>query len=162
MSLIDELGIIGLASRLERLSETLKKDASLIYRENNLGKYKWYPVLYVIDRTGPVGIGELASELSYAHPSIIQTLEELEKEKLIKSIADKSDSRRRLISLTVKGKRLIAAVLPYFESFKKALIELTDTEHRLTQALKEVEENLGQKSFYERVKIFLMEEQPDT
>jgi len=155
MSLIDELGIIALASRLERLSEVLKKDASRVYKENNFGKYKWYPVLYVIEKSAPIGVGELASELSYAHPSVIQTLAELEKEKLIKSITDKSDSRKRLISLTAKGRELIVSMMPLFESFKKALIELTSTQHNLVQALKEVEENLAEKSFYNRIKMDL-------
>ncbi len=155
MSLINELGIIALASRLERLSDLLKKDASKVYTENRLGKYKWYPVLYAIDRSGPVGVGELASELSYAHPSIIQILGELEQEKLIRSTGDKDDSRRRLVSLTPKGQRVLASVIPYIESFKKALMELTETENNLLKALDEVERNLGKKSFYDRVQKFL-------
>lgn len=157
MSLINELGIIALASRLERLSDTLKKDAAQIYQEHNLGKYKWYPVLYVIDKSSPIGVGELATELSYAHPSIIQILKELEDEKLIRSVADKNDSRRRLVSLTTKGKNVVASVIPYMEAFRNALTGLTQTQHNLMEALKEVEGNLEEESFYLRVKKSLKE-----
>jgi DNA-binding MarR family transcriptional regulator len=152
MGIINDLGIIALASRLERLSETLRKEAALLYKENGLGKLKWYLVLYVIGKSAPIGVNELATELSFAHPSVIQTLHELEFEKLIKSAVDKKDSRRRLVSLTAKGKKFLENVTPLVESFKTALAKVLDTENNLLKALNEVEIQLQEESFYKRVK----------
>lgn len=152
MSLIDEFGSLYLASRLERLSEQLKKDAVRIFTLYLPGvKYKWYPVLYILHKKKSISVVELASELSYAHPTIIDILKELENEKLVKSVTDRIDNRRRLLSLTAKGDRIVQQILPLTRIFKQAADELIDNTHHLLKAVEEVEEKLMQETFFQKV-----------
>jgi DNA-binding MarR family transcriptional regulator len=153
MNLIDDLGVLALPSRLARLSETLKKDAAVIYKElyGNV-KYKLYPVLFVLYKKQPVSVVELATELSYAHPSIIQLIKELENEKLVRSTLDKTDGRKRLLSLTAKGQELAKRISRFSSDFEKVLNELLKNEHHLLHALEAVEQKLNQESFAKRVK----------
>lgn len=153
MSLIDDFGVLGLVSRLARLSETLKQDAALINKEF-FGdvKYKLYPVVFVLYKKQAVSVVELAAELSYAHPSIIQLIKELENEKLVRSTLDKKDGRKRLLSLTAKGQELAEHISRFSREFEKALNELIKNEHNLLHALEAVEQKLKKESFAKRVK----------
>jgi DNA-binding MarR family transcriptional regulator len=152
MSLLDDLGTLYLASRLVRLSETLKKDAALIFREQLKGiKYKWYPVLYAVHTKSVIGVVELANELSYAHPTIIEVLMEMQQEKLIRSVIDKKDKRKRVLSLTGKGKRAMSKMLPVTVAFEKAATDLMRSKHHLLRSIEAVETKLKEEDFFTRV-----------
>ena len=55
-----------------------------------------------------------------------------------------------MISLTEKGKGLVAAIKPIWDLIRKTQIEILDTKNNLMKAIEEVEEQLKVCSFYER------------
>lgn len=151
MNVIDELGILALSTRLQRLSEQLRKDGALLYKTYEIDfEPKWFPVIYTLHHKQPLGVVELATEIGYTHPSTISLLKELEKQKLIRSKKDKKDERKRLIQLTVKGEELITKMQPVWQLMTRILSEVTDTEHNLLKAITEAEEKLRQQSFIQR------------
>ena len=151
--LIDSIGVMGMASRLTRLAETLRRDSESIYRQfNGPVKYRFYPVLFVLHRRAPVAVTELAAEMSFAHPYIIQVLKEMTKAQLVHSAPDKGDGRRRLISLTPKGNLLAEKTLPYAQYFEKALKGLFRSPDNLLEVLNHIDDKLNRESFFERVK----------
>ena len=156
MSLIDDFGSLYLASRLERLSETLKKDAVYIFKQHlNSIKYKWYPVVYTLYMKGTVNVVELANELSYAHPTVIDILNEMQAENLVKSSLDKTDNRKRQLSLTSKGNKIIQEILPLTEAFRIAVDDIIDNKNHLLKAIQEVEGKLEEETFCKRVNKIL-------
>jgi MarR family transcriptional regulator, repressor for mepA len=148
MTLIDEFGALFIASRMERLAVILRKEAVVVFGQylSHL-KYKWYPPLYVIKKKNTISVVELANELSYAHPTIIEILRELEQQKLIKSHVDKHDQRRRILSLTPKGKSVFDEMLPVIEAFEKAITAVLDKQPNLLEAIQKVESDLQQTPF---------------
>jgi DNA-binding MarR family transcriptional regulator len=151
MSIINELGLLGIASRMQRLGDMLRKDAAAIFKKYNSDfNIKWYPVILVVSRQTQVSLSELASELKYTHPSIIQLINEMEDEKLVRSSDHKKDGRKRMISLTEKGKRKMEEIKPIVAGFEKVMAEITDTENNLLKALEEVESELKKESLFER------------
>lgn len=153
MSLINELGELAVATRLVRLSEQTRKDATRIYREHHLDfESKWFPVLYVLSQKKALGVMELADEIGYAHPSVIALVKEMQKQKLIRSAASKSDGRKRLLSLTPKAEEMIAEFEPLWEDFRTINRIIYNTESKLLKALEDCEAALAKESFYERYK----------
>ncbi|MGN6293945.1 MAG: MarR family winged helix-turn-helix transcriptional regulator [Chitinophagaceae bacterium] len=151
MGVIEEVGILALATRLQRLSDMMRKDGLQIYKDHGIAfEPKWFPVIYTLHHKPLLGVVEIATEIGYTHPSTISLLKELEKEKLIRSKKDKTDERKRLIQLTGKGQDLIDQMKPVWELISKAIAELTDTKNNLMQAVIEVEEQLKQKSMAAR------------
>ncbi|NML21442.1 winged helix-turn-helix transcriptional regulator [Pseudoflavitalea sp. G-6-1-2] len=151
MNIINQAGILAISTRLQRLSEQLRKDGTLIYKENGIEfEPKWFPVIYVLHNKPLLGVVEIANEIGYTHPSTITLLKELEKEKLIRSKKDKTDERKRLIQLTEKGSQLVSEMEPVWNIMIKALTEITDTTNNLMQAIEEVEAALRKKGFAER------------
>jgi len=158
MNSIDQSGILAISTRLQRISDRLRKDGLQIYKENGIDfEPKWFPVIYTLNEKSCLSVGEIASEIGYAHPSTISLLKELEKEKLIVSVKDKSDERKRLIQLTAKAEELIIKMKPVWGIMVAAMTELTDTKNNMMLAITEVEAAFKKKSFLDRA-LRIMEE----
>jgi DNA-binding MarR family transcriptional regulator len=155
-NVIDQSGILAIATRLQRLSDQIRKDGMEIYKANGVDfEPKWFPVIYTLHRKPLLSVVEIADEIGYTHPSTISLLKELEAKKLIRSSKDKTDSRRRMIQLTEKGKKLVSTIQPVWEIITAAVTDLTHTPHNLMQAIIEVEEQFAQKSMLERAKEYM-------
>ena len=153
MNVIDESGILAIATRLQRLSDQLRKDGVLIYKANGIDfEPKWFPVIYTLHLRSVLSVVEIANEIGYTHPSTISLLKELEKVKLIRSKKDTTDERKRLIQLTPKGQELIEQMKPVWDLMIAALTELTTTQNNLLLAISEVEEQMKRLSMFERAK----------
>ena len=152
MNIIDEIGILAISTRLQRLSEQLRKDGAQIYSYFNIDfEPKWFPVIYTLHVKEMLSVVEIANEIGYSHPSTISLLKELEKEKIISSKKDKQDERKRLIILTAKGKELVSKMQPVWSIMTITLNEITNTQNNLLRAIEEAEQNLTRQGFLQRV-----------
>lgn len=151
MNVINESGILALSTRLQRLSEQLRKDGALLYREFGIDfEPKWFPVIFTLHHKKILSVVEIANEIGYSHPSTISLLKELEKQKMIISKKDKSDERKRLIELSPKGLDLIEKMQPVWELVSTILGEIADNNNHLLRAIEEAEEKLAAQSFLQR------------
>ncbi|HMG81905.1 MAG TPA: MarR family winged helix-turn-helix transcriptional regulator [Ferruginibacter sp.] len=140
-----------MSTRLQRLSEQIRKDGLLIYKSYGVDfEPKWFPVIYTLHLKPVLGVVELANEIGYSHPSTISLLKELEKKKLIRSLKDKTDERKRIIQLTDKGLEVVELVKPVWKVITEAITELADTKNNLMKAINEFEKKMQQESFYQR------------
>jgi homoprotocatechuate degradation regulator HpaR len=69
-------------------------------------------VLRVLGEDGASEAGQVAERSCILPPSLSRIIKTLEVQKLLKSTSDKSDGRRSIISLTEKGKKLLAQGAP--------------------------------------------------
>ncbi|KRD08895.1 MarR family transcriptional regulator [Flavobacterium sp. Root901] len=151
MNIIDESGILAISTRLQRLSEQLRKDGALFYKSYGIDfEPKWFPVIYTLYYKDVLSVVEIANEIGYTHPSTISLLKELEKQKLIRSKKDKIDERKRLIQLTSKGQELIEQMKPVWDVMKKVLSDIADNQNNLFQAINEAENKIMHQSFLQR------------
>lgn len=153
MNVIEESGVLAISTRLQRLSDRIRTEGFQIYKENGIDfEPKWFPVIYTLHHKPLLSVVELAAEIGYTHPPTISLLKELEKEKLIRSSKDKNDERKRLVQLTSKGKKLVEQMQPVWKIITAATTELMDTSNHLMKAIIEVEQQLKEKSFFERAR----------
>jgi len=151
MGVIEQSGILAIATRLQRLSERMRKDGLLIYKAHGIDfEPKWFPVVYTLHLKTQLSVVELANEIGYSHPSTISLLKELEKLKFIKSTKDKADERKRLVQLTEIGKAIIQQMEPVWDVMIAVTAPLIDTPNNLMKAVEEVEQQLELQSFYQR------------
>lgn len=158
MNIIEESGILAISTRLQRLSEQLRKDGALVYKSYGIDfEPKWFPVIYTLYHKDTLSVVEIANEIGYTHPSTISLLKELEKQKIIRSKKDKVDERKRLIQLTAKGQELIAQMKPVWEVMKTVLTEITDNQNNLLKAIEEAENKILHQSFIQRALLMKSE-----
>jgi DNA-binding MarR family transcriptional regulator len=151
MNIIDQSGLLAISTRLQRLSDRIRKDGALIYAAFKIDfEPKWFPVIYTLHHRGVMSVMELADEIGYAHPSTISLLKELEKKKLVRSKKDKTDERKRMISLTSRGEKLLSQMKPVWQLMTRLVKEITSTPTNLLKAITEVEEQLDRQGFFQR------------
>src|SRR6185503_7180498 len=67
-----------------------------------------FPFLAAIDRLGPLTVGELAEAVGVTQPGATRTLAQLDEAGLVAIASAAGDQRRKSITLTRQGKRLVA------------------------------------------------------
>lgn len=150
--IIDDLGPLAIAARLQRLADSIRRDGVQVYKEHGIEfEPKWFPVIYVLHKKGATSVVDLAAEVGIAHPSVIQLVKELESKKLVKSAADKTDGRRRVLSLTPEAVKLVKKMEPVWKKIKAGAAELVEKETKLMKAIEEAEVKLRTENFYSRV-----------
>ena len=150
---MQQMGALPLASRLRRLHERLLRDGARIYREQKLPfEPRWFPVYTVLLRHSPMSVTEMAREIGLTHPAINQVANAMEKAGLLVSVRDRRDDRKRLLSLSAKGKRLESHLKPLWESFAQATTELMkEIGVDLIGVMDLMEHALDKKEMYERI-----------
>tara|TARA_Y100000588_G_scaffold32851_1_gene32032 strand:- start:187 stop:693 length:507 start_codon:yes stop_codon:yes gene_type:complete len=102
------LGYLTLGSRLKRLGERLQSDTQTLLTAGQIEvPVAQLPVLAVLDRLGPLNIGDIALSLGVAQPGITRTVTKLEAYGFLKSEQDDTDKRIRVVHLTGKGQRMV-------------------------------------------------------
>ncbi len=145
---------------MRRLSDRLDRDLSGLYADYGVRfEPRWYPIVALLEETGPRAITEMASELGLTHPAVSQVAKSLIEEGLCKKRADKKDGRRHLLSLTPKGKKRIEQLRPLWRAVFQATENLlTDELPGLMAELDALDQSLNEKSMSARVKALLPHE----
>jgi DNA-binding MarR family transcriptional regulator/predicted GNAT family N-acyltransferase len=152
MDILQQLGALALASRLQRLSERFRADVAAIYKAHQVEfESKWFPVFFAVYQKGKIGIMEIAQETGFTHPSVISLLKEMEKAGLVTSEKSANDERKRMVSLTEKAKDMIPVMEPAWALMRDAVHDLLkDNNHHLLFALEQAEDQMNRESLLAR------------
>lgn len=147
-STIEKLGYLAGATRFRRISERFYVDGDKIYREAGINfKASWFPVYYVLAISeSPMTVLQIAEQIDFSHITVKNVLRELEKDELVSIEINPSDKRSKLISLSVKGQKLIYRLKPLWISFAAALKNVFQSGHPdflniLNRIDRQIEEN---------------------
>ena len=154
MSFIKDLGSFAIGSRMKNLTDTLMKDMSRVYKELGIDfEPRWFTFFQLILQRKEIPVTQIATELNQTHPAVVQLINILEKKKLIVTKKDKNDNRKRLVSLSSKGKLLAEELSPLWKDVHMATKEmLGESAPDLLEKVSMVEKVLQQKSMYQRTK----------
>jgi len=155
-SLLGRLGPLALATRLKRLSDSLFRDVSLVYRELPVPfEARWFPLMAAMIARPGRSIAELAREIGLTHPAVIHLVREMRAAGLVRIQQNPADERRRALSLSARGEELAAGLAPVWEEIRAAntglLQELAAEGHDLLGALAAAERRLAAQSMHDRV-----------
>jgi DNA-binding MarR family transcriptional regulator/ribosomal protein S18 acetylase RimI-like enzyme len=130
---LNELAELALGSRLKRMSERMLANASDVYQEFDMNiNPKWFTLMALLDvkdsNNEVLTVVEASNLLGLSQPALSQFSKELQNKKLIKIVKDQSDSRKRILSLTTKGRERVKEMKPIWEAVQQAAVDLC-TEH---------------------------------
>ncbi len=159
MNFIEELGTMALGSRIKNLSELLMKDASNIYKDQDIDfEPRWFTLFQLLLRRKEIQVTEISRELNQTHPAAVQVVNSLENKRLIATRKDKTDQRKRMVRLTRRGRYLAEELAPVWEAIHQAAEEiLSESEPALLEYVARIENTIRQKSTYQRVRERLIE-----
>lgn len=106
---VRNLGLLTLGSRLKRLGERLQADTQEIMLRFEVPiAAGQFPYLSALDELGPISIGELSESLGVAQPGVTRTVGQLLQLGLVDVASSDGDQRRKIVSLSTEGERLVA------------------------------------------------------
>ncbi|MDY0779993.1 bifunctional helix-turn-helix transcriptional regulator/GNAT family N-acetyltransferase [Tenacibaculum sp. IB213877] len=149
MDALQGLGETGMGSRLKRLSEYLMRETQVVYDEFNIDFDPYlFPTLKVIMNKEKVTNTEINSSLKTTQPATTQAINKLVKKGLVNLKEDKNDKRKKIISLSKKGKELIEKMSPIWKSIEHTLVEYTSiTSNSLVEHINILEKKFDKKDF---------------
>jgi len=130
-STIEKLGYLVGITHFRRISEKLYVDGDKIYKEAGIHfKASWFPVYYVLALSeSPLTVLQIAEQIDFSHITVKNVLRELEKEELVSIEANPADKRSKLVSLSLKGQKLIYRLKPLWISVSSALKKVFQSGH---------------------------------
>jgi DNA-binding MarR family transcriptional regulator/N-acetylglutamate synthase-like GNAT family acetyltransferase len=158
---LNELAELALGSRLKRISERMLANASDVYQEFGMNiNPKWFTLMALLDAQDSnkqiLTIVEASNLLGLSQPALSQFCKELQSEKLIKIVKDQSDSRKRILSLTTKGRARVKKMKPIWDAVQQAAVDLC-TEHNndFYRSLLLLEKSFSSESLLNRTRRYL-------
>lgn len=129
--LISKLGYLAAATRFRRISEKLQYDGDKIYQEAGIEfKASWFSVFYTLNvAQKPLTVNEISSEIGFTHITVKNVVREMEAQGLVKISEHPDDKRAKHISVTAKGKKLVAQLEKIWLPFSQTLKRLMETGH---------------------------------
>lgn len=159
MNFYQSLGYLVFGSRLRRLSEAFLSDINKVYHKHKIEfDASWFPVFYILSRKDEVNIKDIADEIGVSHSAISQLVGNLQEKGLIKSAVSKKDGRKKTISFTVKGNKLLTKIEPLWDALQKAMEALADEGKRsptILDSLNELEAHIQEQTIFERVEAIM-------
>jgi len=105
---VRRLGHLTLGTRLKRLGERMQSQTQRILDAHELPiQAAQFPFLAAVDRLGPLTVGELAEAVGMTQPGATRALAQLAEEGFVEITSASDDQRRKRVTLTRQGKRLV-------------------------------------------------------
>ncbi|AEH85333.1 MULTISPECIES: MarR family winged helix-turn-helix transcriptional regulator [Mesorhizobium] len=152
---LQSLGYLCLGSRLKRIGEQLQADAQRVLDGLEVPlQSSQYPLLAALDRLGPLAVGELAQSLGLTQPGVTRSVSLLAELGLVEATQSDGDQRRKMVSLTRKGQRLVdVAKQDVWPRIERAVADLCrDLSGPLLDQLAAIEDGLAMAPLDRRVK----------
>ena len=157
MDILKDLGAFAFASRLKRLGDRLKSEASQVYSAYGIDfNDSWFLVGYMLSLHKRMTVTEMANALDISPPAISQVSADMVKSDIINIEVDETDKRKRILVLTEKGAAIINDLSPLWSAIATAtedMIEESGTD--LLDGISKLENGLNEKSLLGRVKARL-------
>ncbi|MCA9694524.1 MAG: MarR family transcriptional regulator [Nannocystaceae bacterium] len=107
--IVRSLGHLTLGTRLRRLGERLQAQTQRILEAHGVAvPAGQLPLLAALERAGPRTIGELAAALGVTQPAATRTVGQLARAGLIDITRAAGDQRRKQVTLSSAGRRVVA------------------------------------------------------
>jgi len=159
LSFYQQTGVLFFGSRLRRISESFLADVNAVYKKHQIHfDAAWFPVFYMLSQKESLTIRDISEELEVSHSAASQLISKLQEKGLIKTNADKEDGRKKVVSFTPKGQKLLKQVEPVWTALQTAMEELLQqaeyTAH-LMEAISQTETALREQSIFNRIEKHL-------
>jgi len=150
---LQQLGELGLGSRLNRLSDIMMKEIQAVYNAKGIDFDPYlFPVFRIIIDNQHSTTTKIQEKLQYTQPAITQAIKKLMNKGLITYKVAKDDKRKKLFQLTKKGIETHHKVIPLWEAIDKQVKWLTEgSASSLTRHLTHLENQLREKPLSQRI-----------
>ena len=141
MDLLRDFGTMTFASRLKRLGDRLKAEATRLYNARGVEfNDSWFLVAFLLSRNEGLSVTDMADMLGISRAAVSQMYKAMERNGLLVVHTDDRDKRRRLLYLTEEGRAAVTALEPIWNAVGKCTEDLVrETGQDVLKALSDIE-----------------------
>lgn len=126
-------GYLIFGSRLRRLSEYYISELNSVYQQLGIPfDTSWFSFFYILSKTEDISLVDLSNRLQISHSSVSQMIHNLRRKKLVKSVRDKQDGRKQVVTLTKLGQKMLDDIKPVWKSIESVMSAFEAEEESLT------------------------------
>ena len=119
---LSSLGALALAARMKRISDAMVQEARGLYRQLDLDvEPNWYLVFLLLEDGAARSVGELATALGFAHPSVLALTGRMVERGLLDATGDPRDGRVTLLRLTARGVKALQQARPVWDASRRGI-----------------------------------------
>jgi DNA-binding MarR family transcriptional regulator/N-acetylglutamate synthase-like GNAT family acetyltransferase len=145
-----EMGYMGLATLLKRVSDTMIHSGRQMYKSLNLDiEPNWYLIFKLLEKHETLSVTEMAQKLHFAHPSVITIVEKMKEKGYLKTYANLSDKRKQQFTLSDKAQEVLPKLHEVWASGVKGMQNIFNNNNLLIE-LEKLESALVEKNFKDR------------
>ncbi len=155
MDLFRTVGVLGLGSRLKRLSDIIMTQGKDIYLQSGIEfEPKWFPIMFLLKENKSITITDAAASLQTTHPHVSLLVKEMNKAKLINFAKNKGDARSRHIVLSSTGEKVLCELQPLWKKIQQAVQEVVnETQPEFLELINKMEISLQKRPLSERMTL---------
>lgn len=153
MDVFEEIGCLGLGSRLKRLSDLCLADVQKIYAESDVDfEPRWFPVFILLIERRAITVSQAVEILGISQPHVSVYVREMAEAGLIEFRKNPEDGRSKHLVPSRKALNMAKKLQPIWKCIDKAVRQLLiESEPQFLASIAKVEEALGSRSLYDRV-----------
>ncbi|MFC1852387.1 GNAT family N-acetyltransferase [candidate division CSSED10-310 bacterium] len=154
MDFIQQLGTLAWASRMKRLTDRLLRSGVKVYASQDIDfEPRWFLIFSLLHHyRHPLSVTEIAELLGLTHPAVIQITGAMVKNGILDSRRDDLDARRRMLSLSDRGRQLLPVLEPIWYDFEQATRDLfSEIEVDVIAVIEKVEAAFDKQEMSERI-----------
>jgi len=152
-NVIRKAGRLALGTRIKLLAERMLQDGSDIYKSLNIDfEPRFFAVFYLLKDNPSLTVTEIASHIGISQPAVTQILNSMIKKNLVKIVKDKTDTRKKIITISKKGESMLPQLIPLWKDFEIGVGEIfTKSDINILEVLEKIEDAMHEKSIFDRV-----------
>jgi DNA-binding MarR family transcriptional regulator/predicted GNAT family acetyltransferase len=146
MTIYKNAGLLILGTRLKRISERFLSEVAKVYKEQKIEfEPAWFPILFLLDKKGPLSLTEIASELEVSHSAVSQMISQLQNKSIVEPISQQADARVKRIFFTLKGQSLLNQTHDIWKALAQTLDQILpkETQSLFLDSLSNIEEKIA-------------------
>lgn len=138
---------------LQELLARIDGEIGRIYTDREIKGLKptYVRELLQLHLKGPMTITELADTIGRTHSALSQKVSAMRTAGLVRTVPG-ADARSKQVTLTAKSKEIVELLAAEWRATEAAIAELeAELPYPMTQVVRDIEEALARKSFYDRI-----------
>lgn len=148
---LKDLGYLGVAARIKRLSESLFYSIKDFYKHANIDiEPSWHLVLLILKDNREVSMLELAKTLNLSKPAITKMIKKMEQLDYVNIAPHALDNRKKMVRLSEKAKEKLPELQEIWNAGSLAVATLLDGNSQFMSSLEKLENASNMQSFGDR------------
>ena len=147
---IKELGYLGIATRLKRISDQMLQSGKQMYKLLNMDiEPNWYLIFKLLEEYETLSVTEIAEKLHFTHPSVITIVKKMKDNDYLDSYINPDDTRKQQFKLSEKAMQKLPDFKEVWASGMQGLNKIF-SDDCLLKELEHLENALNKRSFKDR------------